>query len=285
MLLYKQITSLDDNKIKNLLLRLLKEDIPTKDLTTDAAIPKNKKGKYTIRSREKMIFCGGPVIKNAFSKKVQTNILVRDGANIQAGVDIAHIQGNVQEILKKERLILNIIQHLSGISSNTSKYASKLKKSPICILDTRKTTPGLRILEKYAVKMGGGNNHRLNLSSGVMIKDNHIVEDLKKIVYKIKKINKNIPIQLEIDSPNQITKENVNNIDAFLLDNMNPTTIKKCIKKINGLKEGKKRLFIEASGGITLKNIEKYIISGVDGISIGALTHQSTSVDIGLDKS
>ena len=283
MLLYKQITSLDKTKLRKTMSLLLKEDTPSGDPTTQTIILKNQMEIYTLRSREKMVFCGGPIIQSAFSNSVKVNLLVKDGQHIKPNIDIATINGNVREILTKERLVLNMIQHLSGISSNTAAYVLKLNNSKIKILDTRKTTPGLRLLEKYAVNKGGGHNHRLDLSSGVMVKDNHINNNLEHINEKLKKLKNQIPIQIEIDAIEQITKENINITDALLLDNMSPNTIKKCVKKIATLKQKSQQIFIEISGGVTLKNILQYNIKGVDGISIGALTHQSTSVDIGLD--
>jgi len=284
MLLYKQITSLNKTQLKKMLHTFLKEDVPTQDHTTQAVILKNEKGQYIVRSREQMVFCGAPIIENAFSNKIQIKQLIKDGEHIPKNTEIAQIEGSVIEILKKERLVLNMIQRLSGISSNTARYVSKLQNSNIKILDTRKTTPGLRLLEKYAVNKGGGYNHRLDLSSGVMVKDNHIAHNIDDVVIKLKKLKKKIPIQVEIDTVDQITKTNVNIVDAFLLDNLPPQKIEKCIKKINTLKAHNQNIFIEVSGGINLNNISKYSIKGVNGISIGALTHQSTSVDIGLDQ-
>ena len=284
MLLYNQITLLNKTTLKKTLNNLLKEDIPKGDPTTQIVISKHQKGKYILKSRETMVFCGGPIIKNAFSKAISTKLLIKDGRKINSNTNIAIIQGNVREILTKERLVLNMIQHLSGISTNTAQYVSKLNNPQIKILDTRKTTPGLRVFEKYAVYKGGGFNHRQDLSSGIMVKDNHIINGNMEYIYKqLKKIKKPIPIQIEIDTIQQITKENVDVVDAFLLDNMSPQNIKKCIIKINKLSKKAQKIFIEISGGITLKTILRYNINGVHGISIGALTHQSRSVDIGLD--
>jgi len=283
MLLYKQITSLNNQEVKKTITRLLKEDIPSKDLTTEATIESQQIGKYIFRSRQKMVFCGAPIILNAFSKEVVSKVLIKDGETISKGTEIATIRGSVQEILMKERIVLNMIQHLSGISTNTSKYIKALKNNEIKILDTRKTTPGLRLYEKYAVNKGGGSNHRLDLSSGIMVKDNHIASsNIEKIHRNLKAAGEKTPIQIEVDNINQITDQNIQVANAFLLDNMSPIEIKKCVQKINQLKQNKS-IFIEVSGGINLKNIAKYNIQGVHGISIGALTHQSQSVDIGLD--
>jgi nicotinate-nucleotide pyrophosphorylase (carboxylating) len=284
MLLYNQITSLDKTQLRKTMTLFLKEDLPRGDLTTQTVVLKNQIGKYVLRSRENMVFCGGPTIQSAFSKSVKVKLLVKDGQRIGANVDIAQIKGNTREILTKERLVLNMIQHLSGVSSNTAEYVLKLSNPKIKILDTRKTRPGLRLLEKYAVNKGGGHNHRLDLSSGVMVKDNHIQNNMEEIQSKLKKLKNKIPIQIEIDSIKQINKQNVSIVDAFLLDNMSPRAIKQCIKKINILKIKSQNVFIEISGGVTLKTISKYNIEGVHGISIGALTHQSTSKDISLDQ-
>ena len=284
MLLYNQITSLDPKKLKKIMSQLLKEDIPKGDLTTQNIISFNQTGEYVFRARDNMIFCGGPIIQNTFSKQVVVKLLVKEGQYIKKGDDLGTIKGSVREILTKERLVLNMIQHLSGISSNTQQYISKLNNSKIKIIDTRKTTPGLRLLEKYAVNKGGGYNHRLDLSSGIMVKDNHLINsNVDNIYKKLKKLKKKIPIQIEVDNINQITQRSVDLVDAFLLDNMSPAKIKQCIIKIKKLKKILNKIFIEVSGGVTLKTISKFNIKGVSGISIGALTHQGQSVDIGLD--
>ena len=175
--------------------------------------------------------------------------------------------------------------HACGIATATKQYVRAIADTKCVVCDTRKTTPGLRLLEKYAVNKGGGYNHRLDLSSGIMVKDNHIRNNMEETQGKLKKLKNKIPIQIEIDSIKQINKQNVSIVDAFLLDNMSPPGIKQCIKKINRLKATTHKIFIEISGGITLKTISKYNIKGIHGISIGALTHQSTSKDIGLDQS
>ena len=283
MLLYKQIKNINKDFVKKTLSRLLKEDTPKGDSTTLAVITKKEKGRYVIRAREEIVFCGATIINSAFSSAVKTTISVKEGDHLKANTDIAHIYGNTREILTKERLVLNMIQHLSGIATNTNKYVEKINNNKIKILDTRKTTPGLRVFEKHAVYHGGGCNHRLNLSSGILVKDNHIQKNIEEATQRLKKLKKKLPIQIEIDNIKQITKENTRLVDAFLLDNMNPLEIKKCINKIMALKRNNNKIFIEVSGGITLKNILKYNIDGVNGISIGALTHQSQSVDIGLD--
>ena len=283
MLLYKQINKLDPEKVSKKLKLLLKEDIPTGDVTTENVVLADSEEVFAIKSRDSMIFCGNPIIENIFSSKVKVKIMVKDGQRLLSGETIAIISGPNSEILTKERLLLNMIQRMSGVSSLTSKYVEKLNNNKIKIMDTRKTTAGLRLIEKYAVFCGGGSNHRLNLSSGIMVKDNHINKITDQVFNKLTNISPKVPIQFEVDSPKQITPQNVSLVDAFLLDNMNPNKIMQCIEKINLLKNKDQNIFIEVSGGVTLKNISKFNLKGVNGISVGALTHQSTNVDIGLD--
>ena len=193
---------------------------------------------------------------------------------------IASIAGPAQEILKKERVILNLIQKMSGIATETSLYVNRAYRKNIKILDTRKTTPGIRLFEKYAVNAGGGTNHRFNLAEGVMIKDNHIGTNatLRGALDKIKHTDK--PIQVEIDTQDQLRECLQHNVSAVLLDNMDPSEIKECIEIIN---RSEKKIFIEVSGGITLKTINRYLINGVDAISVGAIIHQATFKNIKLE--
>ena len=283
MLLYKQINKLDPKQVSKKLELFLKEDIPAGDATTDNVVLADTKEVFAITSREPMVFCGNPIIENIFSNRVKIKKMVKDGQKLLSGETIAILSGSNSEILTKERLLLNMIQRMSGVSSLTSRYVEKLNNNQIKVLDTRKTTPGLRIFEKYAVFCGGGSNHRLNLSCGIMVKDNHINKITDEVINKLTKLSPQIPIQFEIDHPKQIDLQNTSLVDAYLLDNMTPNKIKKCIEKINLLKNKDKKIFIEVSGGVTLKNISQYNLKGVNGISIGALTHQSTNVDIGLD--
>ena len=282
-LLYKQINKLDPKQVSKKLKEFLKEDVPAGDATTKNTVLIDTKEVFAIQPRESMIFCGNPIIENIFSPKVKVKKMVKDGQKLLSGQTIALLSGSNSEILTKERLLLNMIQRMSGVSSLTGKYVEKLNNNKIKVLDTRKTTPGLRLFEKYAVFCGGGSNHRLNLSSGIMVKDNHINKITDEVADKLTRISPSVPIQFEVDSPKQINSQNVSLVDAFLLDNMTPNKIKKCIEKINLLKNKDKKIFIEVSGGVTLKNISKFNLKGVNGISVGALTHQSTNVDIGLD--
>lgn len=282
--LYNQITNIPKTYLANKLNDFLKEDMHHFDLSTMYISKRDKIICARLIAEEDLIFVGNPIIKELF-KKTQINSLRRDGEACKRGSTICSIEGEFSELLSKERVLLNLIQRLSGIASLTNQYVNHINTKNIKILDTRKTTPGIRMFEKYAVKMGGGYNHRLNLNEGIMIKDNHlvIIDYINDILKKIKKQNPTKMIEIEVDHFEQIVelKKQTNiNVDAILLDNMNAQEIQKCTQYI---RKEFKNCFIEASGGINLKNINKYKKLDVDGISIGALTHQAVSKNIKLE--
>ena len=279
-MLYKQIDSIPKKIIKEKLKTFFNEDDIKNDITTNTFINKKKTIKINFIAEFDGVFCGTQIIENAFSKKVKVSIFIKDGFKVKEGFKIASIEGPSFEILRKERVVLNLIQRMSGIASETNRYTAKAFRKNIKILDTRKTTPGLRIFEKYAVHCGGGANHRFNLSKGIMIKDNHI-ESNNNIKETLKKISLNpVPTQVEIDTVQQL-KECLNyKVDAVLLDNMEPQKIKECIKII---KKSNQKVFVEVSGGITFKTLSKYLIPGVDAISVGAIIHQATFKNIKLE--
>ena len=279
-MLYSQIKEISKKTIRQKLKEFFEEDDIKNDITTNTFIDKNKNIKANFVAEFEGVFCGEKIIENAFSKKVRTTTFIKDGLKVKEGYLLAVVVGPSEEILRKERVVLNLIQRMCGIATETNKYAQKAFRKNIKILDTRKTTPGIRIFEKYASKCGGGFNHRFNLSKGVMIKDNHIGANkgISSIFKKSKKIN--APIQVEIDTLKQLQKVLEYKIDAVLLDNMNSLEIKECIKAI---KESGKKIFIEVSGGINYKTLNKYLIKGVDAISIGATIHQATFKNIKLE--
>ncbi len=282
--LYNQIKNIPKTYLANKLKDFLKEDMHHLDLSTIHISKRNKIICARLVAEEDLIFVGNPIIKELF-KKTQIKSLQCDGKACKRGSTICSIEGEFSELLSKERVLLNLIQRLSGIASLTNQYVNHINTKNIKILDTRKTTPGIRVFEKYAVKMGGGYNHRLNLNEGIMIKDNHlvIIDHINDILKKIKKQNPTKMIEIEVDHFEQIVelKKQTNlNIDAILLDNMNAQEIQKCTQYI---RKEFKNCFIEASGGINLKNINKYKKLDVDGISIGALTHQAVSKNIKLE--
>ncbi len=281
MIEYPQIKYLEPKYIKKIISSLLIEDSPKGDITTNLIVPKKKIIKSEMIACENLVFVGENIIPYFFEENCNINILSVDGDIINNGDTFVTIKGSANEILLKERVMLNLIQRLCGIATLTKKFSEIAKPFNIKILDTRKTTPGLRLFEKYAVKIGGGYNHRLNLSEGILIKDNHIAV-AGSVTNAITFIKKNKPlflIQLEVDSLDQITEALEIGVDGFLLDNMSPQLVNQAIKIIKQYKED---IFIEVSGGINLNNIQSYANNGIDAISIGALTHSAKSSDISL---
>ncbi len=259
----------------------LREDIGKGDITTNSIIPEDAKTSAKIIVKEDGMICGLPVARLVFQsvdKKIKFSEKVNDGKTLKKGAVAAIVSGPARGILTAERTALNFLQRLSGIATITSKFVKAAGKG-IMILDTRKTTPGLRVLEKYAVKIGGGCNHRMGLFDEVLIKDNHIsvAGGLKQAVRAAKKkLNK---IEVEASTLGQVKEAIASGVSRILLDNMSIATMKKAIKLI---RRSKRKIEIEVSGGITLKNIRKVAEAGVDYISIGALTHSAPALDINL---
>ena len=279
MINYTQYKTLDENLVIEKINSFLEEDIPSGDITTDAIIDKNTIIEADIVAMEDMVFSGAQIIPHCFNADIK--IHVDDGNKINANTIIATIKGSAKTILHRERVMLNILQRICSIATHTRKYCNLAKPFNIKILDTRKTTPGMRMFEKYAVKCGGGYNHRFNLSRGILIKDNHI-QAAGSISEVVKKIDKNYWVELEVDTIDQIHEGLSCNVNGFLLDNMSPQKIKEAVILIRSHENGN-NIFIEASGGINLTNITPYLDTGIDGISIGALTHQINSCDIKLE--
>lgn len=279
-MLYKQIKSIPKKIIIKKLNDFFKEDEILEDETSNIFIDPKTQAVVDFVSEFEGVFCGAEIIKNAFSEKCKVTNFIGDGFKVKPTMKLARVEGPAFEILRKERVVLNLVQKMSGVSTETSKYISKAYRKNIKILDTRKTTPGIRIFEKYAVKCGGGTNHRMSLKKGIMIKDNHIGanESISAVLKKAK--NRKVPIQVEIDNKKQLEEAIRFDIDAVLLDNMEPEEIKKCIQII---KEKKENIFIEVSGGITIKSINRYLIKGVDAISVGAIIHQAQFKNIKLE--
>ncbi len=271
----------------------LEEDCAFDDITSDLTIPQNTILSFEINPREEIIFCGQDVILEVFSqlkksKKFENSaldleILVADGNALKAFQAIARGRGDAKLIFAGERVILNLIQHLSGVATITNQFVQKLNNEKIKILDTRKTLPGLRHLQKHAVEMGGGKNHRMNLSDMILIKDNHIAAagGVVEALELAEKTTRKIVAELECDNFEQVTKALELRPDVIMLDNMSPTEIKKCAALIRENSGGEVK--IEISGGVNLTNIKSFSALDVDFISIGSLTHSVRAVDIGLD--
>ena len=284
MIEYPQHKKLSDEYIIGKIADFLVEDIPNGDITTESTTPDNSEITAEIHAVEKLVFAGSEIIPHCFGKNCQVTINHKDGAMLSKGDVIGVVTGSAREILSRERVMLNLIQRLCGIATLSHEYAEIAKPSNVKILDTRKTTPGLRLFEKYAVAIGGAFNHRLNLSDGILIKDNHIVAagSVTNAIISARKKGIHLPLELEVDNFDQIHEALKTGVDGFLLDNMKPETIRSAVSIIRASQNGED-VFIEASGGITLENIHPYLDTGINAISIGALTHQAVSKNIRLD--
>jgi nicotinate-nucleotide pyrophosphorylase (carboxylating) len=278
---------LSDEQLDSIIDLALAEDISHGDITSEALIPPNLSGKASILVKEKGVLAGVEVASRVFHRidpSLKVKVLIKDGATVQPGDIVATVIGSVISILKAERTALNFLQRLSGIASLTAQYVAATSGLTAKITDTRKTTPGLRLLEKYAVRMGGGHNHRLHLGDAVLVKDNHIAAmrtlgiSLKDIVTKAKQNTaKGITVEVEVTSTQEALEAVEAGADIIMLDNMSPDEIQQAVKLVSG------RTRIEASGGITLANVRQVAMTGVDIISIGALTHSYRALDISLE--
>ena len=284
MIEYPQHKKLSDEYIIGKINYFLAEDIPNGDITTESTTSDNSEITAEIHAAEKLIFAGSEIIPHCFGEKCLVKINHQNGAMLSNGDVIGVVTGSAREILSRERVMLNLIQRLCGIATLSHEYAEIANPFNVKILDTRKTTPGLRLFEKYAVAIGGAFNHRLNLSHGILIKDNHIIAagSVTNAIESARKKGIHLPLELEVDNFDQIHEALKIRVDGFLLDNMKPETIRSAVSIIRASQNGED-VFIEASGGITLENIHPYLDTGINAISIGALTHQAISKNIRLD--
>ncbi len=273
---------LDFSLIDEIILRALKEDMPMGDLTTDSTVPADEVCSANLIAKEQGVIAGLDVFERVFTllnPKIYVERYVKEGELVEAGTRIMHISGNAKAMLKAERTALNLLQRMSGIATATRKFADVLKGSSSKIVDTRKTAPGLRYLDKYAVRAGGGTNHRFCLSDGVLIKDNHIKAS-GGITAAVQRARAQIPhtirIEVETESMDQVKEALEAGADIIMLDNMKPEAMKEAVDFING------RALTEASGNITLEKAEIIAKTGVDLISSGALTHSVKAMDISL---
>jgi len=271
-------------EIKNLIQVALDEDLGEQgDITSQNTIPNDKEISVTMNAREDGVLAGLPIAIEVFKTVDETLTLethTKDGKPLKKGQAILTIKGNAQKILAAERTALNFMTHLSGIASETARYVEIVKHTKAKILDTRKTLPGYRMLQKYAVKMGGGQNHRIGLYDMILIKDNHIASagGVTKALDNVKNANLDVKIEIEVDTLDQLQEViDHGTADIVLLDNMPPSDLKTAVQMCDG------KITTEASGGITMDSVVKIAESGVEFISIGALTHSVTVFDIGLD--
>ncbi|HLJ92856.1 MAG TPA: carboxylating nicotinate-nucleotide diphosphorylase [Gemmataceae bacterium] len=269
------------------------EDLePAGDLTSLAVIPAGMEGQAAFVARAKGIVAGLPAAQIAVAAidcrlQFQPVADIADGKLVQPGQPLANVAGPMSGILAAERMALNFLQHLSGIASLTRQYVDAIAGLPAQILDTRKTTPGWRLLEKYAVRQGGGHNHRFGLFDGILIKDNHLEalgigrEGIAQAVAAARdKVGESVPVEIEVDSLDQLDRALNCSPDIVLLDNMPPDLLREAVRRRNAAAPS---ILLEASGGITLETVRDIARTGVDRISVGALTHSAPALDIALD--
>lgn len=281
MIKYNQIKEIPKDYLNLKLNEFLEEDSPNGDITTEGTISADSMVVAQLIAKDNLVLSGRNVLEAIFNENTQVNFNFKDGDIVANRDIIATISGNSIEILRKERIFLNLMQRMSGIATTTKRYVDIAKPHKVIVLDTRKTTPGLRMFEKYSVYMGGGQNHRYSLSTGILIKDNHIVSagGVKKAVMGCKKLDSTLPIQIEVATKEQIPNAIESGADGLLLDNMLPEYLTECVKFAKDIKSN---IFLEASGGITLLNLDGYVTTGIDAVSVGALTHSVKSSDISL---
>ena len=269
--------------IEPIVRRALEEDLGYGDITTSSIIDKDAWAEGVFISREKVVIAGQAVVSLTYAllnDEIQITWLEREGEWIEAGTRIGEIRGPVRPILSGERVALNFLQMMSGIATATARLVKEIKGTGAKVTDTRKTTPGLRLLEKYAVSIGGGYNHRFNLSDAVLIKDNHIVAagSVGAAVARVRqKLGHTVKIEVEAENENEVKEALASGVDIIMLDNMEPHQIKEMVKLIGG------RALVEASGGINETNIRQVAEAGVNFISVGAITHSAPAVDISLE--
>ena len=278
-------TTIIDKLIRN----ALREDAVRSDVTTNTLIPKQQKCQAVIVAKKGGVVCGAQIavkVFKALDPGLHAKVMIKDGRSVKVGDVLVRLAGRTRSILSGERTALNFLGYLSGMATLTQQFVKAVEPYPVKIMDTRKTTPGLRALERYAVRCGGGFNHRFDLKDAVLIKDNHlkassphvgIVEAIRCFRAK----NKH-PIEIEVDTLDQFRQALSAGPEIILLDNMTRTQMRRAVEITRAL-PGTRRPLLEVSGGVTLKTVKAIAATGVDRISIGALTHSSGSLDVSLE--
>jgi nicotinate-nucleotide pyrophosphorylase (carboxylating) len=269
---------------KALVLRALEEDLGGgQDITTALTVPAGLKARAQLLAREAGVAAGMPLLAMVFTRLdplSRVKVKVRDGKSFEAGAVLAEVEGRCQALLTGERVALNLLQRLCGVATTTRAYVDAVRFSQAKILDTRKTTPGLRALEKYAATCGGGVSHRPSLSAAVLIKDNHIAAAggvAKAVALARQYVQGGLPVEVEAENLAQVEQALLAGADIVLLDNMSPALMRQAVLLVRG------RALTEASGGITLETVAAAARSGVDRISVGALTHSVRALDISME--
>jgi len=276
--------ALDPALYREVVRRALAEDLGWGDVTTEAIVPPDLRARGSIVARSACVIAGLAVAAEAFRQldpACAFHAHVADGQSCSAGVCVAEVEGLAGSMLTAERTALNFLERLSGIATLTRQYVDAISGTGAVLLDTRKTIPGLRVLEKYATRMGGAHNHRMRLDDGVLIKDNHVAVcgGVAEAVRRAKAANTGLQVQVEVDRIDQIEPALSAGADRLLLDNMDPAMLREAVSVVAG------RVPLEASGGVTLETIRFLAETGVDFISLGRITQSAPAVDIGMDYS
>jgi len=271
---------LSPDDLRVLIRRALEEDLGAGDLTTRLTVPEGTRARGELVAKQDLVVAGLPVAAEVFrllDPSTRWETLTEEGAEVRAGARLARVTGSAAALLAGERVTLNFVQHLSGIATQTRRLTAKLTGLKAQLLDTRKTIPGLRMLEKYAVRVGGGVNHRLRLDDGILIKNNHL-RLAGGIPQAVESARKNRPqgmeVEVEVTSSTQLDEAITAGAERVLLDNMTPAEVRECVARASG------RVRLEVSGGVNAANIRQYAETGVDYISVGALTHSAPAADI-----
>ncbi|MBX6770637.1 MAG: carboxylating nicotinate-nucleotide diphosphorylase [Chloroflexi bacterium] len=279
--------TLPADTVDRIVAQAIAEDVPWGDITTDSLIPPNQEGIARIEARAEGVLAGLPVARAVFARidpAIQFDPICHDGSPIEPGQVVARLSGPLRGLLRGERVALNFLQHLSGIATTTQQYVRAVAGTRARIVDTRKTTPGLRLLEKYAVRVGGGQNHRFSLSDAVLVKDNHLAALRLRgmdVAAALRDLRRRLPhtvvIEVEAATLEEVRAALEGEPDAILLDNMPVEMLAEAVRLIGG------RALTEASGGINLQTVRAVAETGVDVISVGALTHSVRALDLALE--
>lgn len=282
--------SFDYEKVHTLVKLALVEDIGNGDITTELTVPADMSGRMRFVSRQSAVIAGLVLVEPIYrelSRQVQCELMVAEGDTVGRGQVVARVAGPMRALLAGERLALNFLQHLSGVATLTRRFVDAVAGTSADILDTRKTTPGLRYLEKYAVRVGGGVNHRMGLYDQVLIKDNHLAclsgggrENLSAVVKRLRTHAPDVVIEVEVEDLTQLDEVLKAGVDIVLLDNMSLAQLAQAVDRTDGLA---KRPLLEVSGGVTFETVGAIARAGVDRISVGMLTHSVPAVDIAAD--
>ncbi len=280
---YSNLTSLSADYVREKMKLFLLEDKSDEDITTLTTISETVKMEAKIITEEECVVAGISFLKSCFPDEISVELKIKDGQYAQKSEVLATCMGSARTLLSRERVVLNLMQRLCGIATLTKKYSEIANQYKCKILDTRKMTPGLRLFEKYAVAVGGGFNHRLDLKSAVLIKDNHLLASggVKPALENIKQLNGSIPIELEVDRLDQLREGLEYEINGFLLDNMTPNEIVQAIDLVKN--NSRNNVFLEASGGITLETLKEYAATGIEAISVGALTTGAKNINLKME--